>query len=43
MNRDAATDSPLPGPADQRLAFRELGLTLGLHAATRLAQPLLTP
>jgi hypothetical protein len=28
-----------PGPADQRLAFRELGLALGLRAAARLAQP----
>ncbi len=41
--RDAAVSleaftrrSPLGLPADQRLAFRELGLALGLHAAERL-------
>lgn len=29
-------DSGLTGPADQRLAFRELGLAIGLHAARRM-------
>jgi len=29
----------LDGPADQRLAFRELGLSIGLHAVERLAPP----
>lgn len=30
-------------PADMRLAFRELGLAIGLHAAGRLNEPLLEP
>ncbi|MGB5131904.1 MAG: hypothetical protein WBO00_04775 [Steroidobacteraceae bacterium] len=32
-------DDPLSAPAESRLAFRELGLAIGLHAIDRLAQP----
>lgn len=35
-----AHDNPLTAPMESRLAFRELGLTIGLHALERIDPPL---